>query len=233
MKPPIKISTIQENGLYQASKWQKITLFVSYNELKKCLQSLQAFTLHPLGVICEGDQLEISLDAFLNVYAEYIDSLQARRIPNQQLIKEQMTLALTVDKNQLYAIEVPSKKYLLRVIKPVIQIVPHTISFSRMDYQFHSNVMGMDTIQWGIQISYPQLFQDPLQKKTVNALLQKNFPDAHEFKKIQHWMRENTVPTIFSVDDKRIVTPFRIGKECLDWINIHPELLEKNITVIS
>jgi hypothetical protein len=100
-----------------------------------------------------------------------------------------------------------------------------------LDGKFHSIAQGKETITWGLQFSYPQVFQDPKSKsfsKVTNTL---EFPNTALFLAQQKWMRQNTLPTPLIVQGKKINLPVRLGKRCFSWIEKHPHLIEKGFQI--
>ena len=90
-------------------------------------------------------------------------------------------------------------------------------------------VMSPGSIHWGIQFSYPQIFQRGNVFTKVSDPQQ--FPNTSLFTKLVQWLRTHTVPTTFIWEGKKIATPFRLGKQCFSWINAHPQLKEHGIFV--
>jgi hypothetical protein len=91
-------------------------------------------------------------------------------------------------------------------------------------------VFGINSISWGIQFSYPQLYQDE------NCQIQvvkpgPEFPNTVLFQKMQRWIRQHTIPTPFLTPYQRINAPIRMGRQVLNWINNHPQLKAKNLSI--
>ena len=90
---------------------------------------------------------------------------------------------------------------------------------------------GINSIQWGIQFSFPYLFQN-VNMEVIKVREGALFPNASLFKQIQKWMRYHTSPTTFEVEGKEINVPIRLGNKCKTWINFHPQLAAKGLRVI-
>src|SRR5262249_6774145 len=95
--------------------------------------------------------------------------------------------------------------------------------------KFHSKVFGESCINWGIQFSYPQLFSDPNTKEVLRVTEGTLFPNTALFKTLQRWIRSHTIPTPMQTPTGPLNLSVRIGKECLAWINAHPQLRSKNL----
>ena len=89
--------------------------------------------------------------------------------------------------------------------------------------------MSHESIHWGVQLAYPQIFFDgTLYSKVSDETL---FPNTALFTKLVKWLRASTVPTTFLWDDKKISTPIRLGKQCFSWIHNHAQLKEQGIAI--
>jgi hypothetical protein len=92
------------------------------------------------------------------------------------------------------------------------------MGFSDVDHEFRPMILSQNSIFWGLQFSFPQVYQDPktgaLKEAEVSPL----------FQAIRKWIRNTTVPTPMMVEGKRVNIPIRLGKRCFSWINRHPQL---------
>lgn len=218
------------NLTFQASKWQKCPVLLDVDEMKGLFDHLQDFEIVLIsGVIPIGTEI-ISQTEFLEVYEIYIEALKGGIISSDPRIRPFFSSVLTNDLNALYAVKMNEKSALVKIQKPVIQLQSHKFDYSSADGTFRSMVMGSDCINWGLQFSYPHLFQDEnLQVFTVKEGEQ--FPNTSLFKKLQGWMRRHTIPTPIEVGGKKINVPIRLGKHCLSWINRHPQLKQKGLKI--
>lgn len=215
----------------QASKWQKCPLLIDANEMQDLLEVLGNFWIVQIsGLIPIGQEI-ISPHSFLDVYSRYIAALKQGEQPADSRLRPYFSSVFTTFLEALYAVQVNEGQSLVKVVQPVIQLQAHRFDYSRADETFRSMVFGQDSIQWGIQFSYPHLFQDDhLQVLTVRENSQ--FPNTSLFKRLQQWVRTNTIATPFEVQGKRVNVPIRLGKQCLSWINNHPQLQAKGLRVI-
>ena len=141
------------------------------------------------------------------------------------------TTVFTSTLEAIQALDVLENREIISPKLPCLQLQHHRFDYSQMDGKFRSMVLGKDTISWGLQISYPQLFQDPNTRIVTSALNVKDFENAHLFKTFQEWIRKNTEPVPFIINDTVIRAPIRIGRNCFSWISKHPELIAKGIKV--
>ena len=231
---------------FQASKWQKIPLLIDEDEMSALFLILEPFFIFQTsGLISIGEE-RISLSAFLEVYREYILSLKRGELPSDSRMRAYFSSVWTTSFASLYAVPVNETQCLVKVRQPVIQLQGHRFDYSFADHTFRSMVMGYESIYWGIQLSYPHLFQD--ENMEVYPVREgEQFPNTALFKKVQQWTRENTIATPFEVTGeeingsdedkkdlkrKRVNVPIRLGKNCLGWINHHPQLHAKGLRVV-
>jgi hypothetical protein len=216
----------------QASKWQKCPLLIEVSEMKELLDVLGKFWIvQTSGLIEIGEEI-VSRDAFLEVYRQYISSVKQGEQPTNALWRSFFSSVFTTFLEALYEVPINKKQCLIKIQQPVVQLQAHRFDYSFADGTFRSMVMGVDSIQWGIQFSYPHLYQDKnLQVLTTRESAQ--FPNTTLFKRLQQWVRSQTVATPFEVDGKRVNVPIRLGKQCFSWINTHPQLQEKGLRVVA
>lgn len=216
----------------QASKWLKCPVLIDEHEMRQFISDLGDFWIILASGVISRESGSLSKEEFINYYAEYVNSLKEERIPTENQFRTIFSSVWTVSTDCVYAVHVGDQQQLIKVTKPVIQLQPHRFHYSFDDGKFRSMVFGIDSISWGIQFSYPQIYQDSsLQVQQVKEI--PDFPNTALFKKIQRWMRQHTIATPFLVDGKRTNVPIRLGKECLSWINKHPQLVSKGLKVVN
>jgi hypothetical protein len=210
----------------QASKWLQIPLLLDSDEMKDLFDAMGDFWIAlATGVTKEGEGF-ISKEEFLDCYQAYVNALKSGQMPTDPRIRPYFSSVLTCTLDALYTVSVGQQQQLLKVDKPVIQLQLHRFDYSQADGKFRSMVFGQNSIFWGVQFSYPQLYQDEkFQVKQVRET--EEFPNTALFKRLQKWMRAHTVATPFIVENKLINVPIRLGKKCFAWINHHPQLKPK------
>ncbi len=204
----LEFRDIQQEPSYQASKWLQIQLLVDVSELEALFHEMGKFFLYQLGGVLEHGEGAVSQEKFLSVYSDYIGHLKKGQLPEKSPI---FTSALTLDQNALYAVKVANGKQIIQIRRPVIQLQEHLFDYSRDDQKFRSMVFGMYSVTWGLQFSYPQLFTDPETHAIQNVLRDEGFSNTELFKKLQKWVRQNTQPTPFIVEGKKVTAPIRLG----------------------
>ena len=100
-----------------------------------------------------------------------------------------------------------------------MQLQPARLRYSKESEDFQIGVFG-EGISWGIQFSYPFLFQD---ENHEICKVDESFPNTHLFLTLQRFIRKKTKATPFLIGEKRINVPVRLGLNCFSWINRHPD----------
>ncbi len=214
----------------QASKWQKSSVLIDVDEMRGLLTALGQFWIVQIsGVMSIGQEI-IAQGVFLEVYHHYLAALKKGENPEDSRVRPYFSAVLTTFLEALYAVQINEGSCLVKVQQPVLQLQAHRFDYSTADGTFRSMVMGVNSIPWGIQFSYPHLYQDDnLQVLTVREGPQ--FPNTALFKRLQQWVRANTIVTPFEVEGKKVNVPIRLGKQCLSWINTLPQLQAKGLRV--
>lgn len=226
----LRIGTTEEASL-EASKWLSSQILIDSQEMARLFDAMGDFHLFLPGAITKRDEGEISKQHFLQHYEAYVSSLKEGQIPDSKACRQLFSCVLTRTVDALFAILLSDDRQLIKVAKPVIQLQAHHMGYSALDGKFRSMVFGQDNITWGIQFSYPQLFRDNATKQVEKTSNASQFPNTELFQIFQKWVRSNTIPTPFSIDGQTINVPIRLGKQCLTWINHHPQLMSKGISV--
>ncbi|MBJ7449908.1 MAG: hypothetical protein JHC93_06070 [Parachlamydiales bacterium] len=225
----LETSTLVKEGVLHSSKWIELPTLLDIEEMRDLLNQLGPYHLYRTDCLVENGA--ISTEDFLNSYANYIKCIKNKQPIEEAKFKQIFNLAITVDLQALYRIEIHDKE-IVKCRLPVIRMQPHRFNYSTSDQKFRSMVLGNHSISWGVQFSYPQIFQDPKTHSLQKVGLQDPFFNTAYFRALQKWIRYHTLPTPFLVDGKRTNAPIRIGKNCFNWVNNHPQLELMGISVI-
>lgn len=199
----IPLAQLNEIPPYQASKWQKLPLLLSYEEMSGLLDLLPEWIVPLSGVIKKGEEI-IPKKEFLKCYKDYYEQID--RGITRPVIDKRLTCAITSDLTNLRKAEVPNG-VLIRVIQPVIQVQPYFLNYSEASGSFLDTTFSQDSFAWGLVFSIPQLFQNP---KTMDIEKVRD----NDFKAMQVWARSRTMPTPFQISENKIINfPARISKE--------------------
>lgn len=226
----LRISTLEQEGVYQGSKWLKIQVLCDQEELKRLFDRLSPFKIYSLTGLKDLEQVSLSQEQFLEEYGSWIEGLKKGVVPSDAQLKKLLAAAFTRRSEALWLQQVSGNRYLVKIGEPVIQVQAHAFSYSPIDEVFRPLSMGSRSIFWGIQFSYPQVYQDP---KTLDILENEESLNNELFQIIRQWMRDETKATPFVVNGKRTNVPIRLGKNCFSWIHHHPQLQEQQISVFE
>lgn len=209
--------------MLHVSKWIKIPLLVDVEEMRDLFCSLNPFSLYQVQRVTPKGEGIIPLEAFLDEYAAYIETLKKGEIP-----RPLSSPVLSTAPEAMFPMPVDEERQLYKPRLPVVQMQAHAIRYSEVDQSFRSQLFGSDAISWGIQLGYPQIFEDPA---TYEIKPTRDLPNGSLFRAIQKWSRRQTRPTPFVVAGQKQNVPIRLGKACFSWINSHPQLKARGIEI--
>lgn len=224
----LRISTLQEEGIYQGSKFLKHFILCETEDLKVLFDKLDPFSIYPLTALSDGGGIE--KDQFLTSYQSWINGLKEGKIPNDAELKKVLACVITKEKESLWKQEIPGNRFLVKMRAPCVQVQAHFFTYSEVDGVFRPMTMGINQIFWGLCFSFPQIYQEP---KTMHLCQVDEGANAKAFQTIKRWVRDTSRATPFVVNDKKTNVPIRLGKTCFSWINRHPQLKEQNIRVLA
>ena len=222
-----RISTPAEEGVFQAAKWLKIQALIDGDELAKLLEALPTMQIYPLSGAFSLDQLPMKREAFLAAYRFWIETLQRGAVPDGSLLR---AAAWTCSPDSLWLQEIPVSRYLVKPCAPIVQVQAHEMGYSTVDEVFRPMVLSQESIFWGLQFSFPQVYQEP---KTQELREVEESANAELFQTIRRWIREHTLATPMLVHGKRVNLPMRLGRACFSWINNHPQLQQRGLSVVN
>lgn len=227
----MRYSTFEREGDLRVSKYLQSQILISSKEIEALFETLGSFKIFLAGSIEEKGKGNISKGQFLNCYSDYVDALQKGEIPDTVHYRKLFSGIFTTSLETLYAIEMDGGRELIRTIRPVVQLQAHSLGYSLREGKFRPMVLGKESILWGIQFSYPQIFQDSKTDEIKKVMVEEEFSNTKLFKKLQSWIRHYTRATPFLVKGSKINASMRLGKDCFSWINDHPQLVRKQISV--
>lgn len=225
----LRESSLVVEGALKISKTLKIPVLLSEIEMQRLLIELQPIQFYLIQGVCKKGEGVLSKEAFSEIYSNYISFLKKGELPPQHLFRAYFSSVISSTPDELYSISVDETSHIIKAKLPVIQLQTNRITYSKEDSTFRSQQFGEGGIEWGVQFSYPQLYQDP-QTQDIEDV-DSRFSNTKMFRTLQKWIRYNTLPTPFITEGKKINAPIRLGKECFSWIKSHKTLNEKGITI--
>jgi hypothetical protein len=231
---PLKLSTPAKEGPFRVSKWLKHQVLLDDEEMKQLLLDLPEFKFYMVSEPVSAAEIELTSQQFLESYKRYVQPLKVGQLPEEDLVRRHFSVAASCSSDALYSMEIKSQKdrFLVLPSKPVVQLQLHRFFLSTADGKFYPMVLSADSITWGIQFSYPQLYQDPKTCEITKVAGDPQFSNTSLFQSIVKWLRDHSMPTPFLHESKRVNVPMRIGKRCLEWINRHPGLINRGLSVV-
>lgn len=230
--PVLRISTPKEEGMLSVSKWTKCQVLLDDEEMRALLVALGSFTICTVSEPVKMGNEIISTEEFLEKYRAYVFGLKTGTLADESVFRRYFSSVITSSSDLLYAVVVGRDKYLIKPIKPVIQLQAHHFFYSHLDKKFHPMVLSTESVTWGVQFSYPQLYQDPKTHRIAKVSNSPEFPNTSLFAQLMKWLRHHTLPTPFYVEKNgRVNAPIRIGHQCRAWIHAHPQLKDKGIAI--
>lgn len=200
------------------SKWQKIQVLLDPIELERLLQYLSPlFLLNTSGVILR-EKISIELDEFVRIYRKYIAMLQGK-IPREGV---SLSYALSQQLENFCIVELSSHKYICRMIQPDVQMQAYSLLLDESGKPL-SQVFSTGAISFGLQLSYPAIFQDTLTGE-VFSTTKNTFPGWKLFSAIRKWIRSHTFPLPIYFQEKNSRLPIRLGRLAATWITSHIDL---------
>lgn len=209
---------------YNVSKWLKHQILIDPVEMEDFFSAVGDFRLYNVAEITS--EPELSKSAFLEVYKGYIEALQSGSVQFPREMRRYFSSAVSCTPEALYLQIIREGSYLAKPSQPLIQLQAHYFLPSAVDGKIYPLVFSEDSVAWGIQVAYPQIFQTAEYEK-VGA----QFANTALFQKIGKWIRAHTVPTTFLWKDQKVATSLRLGKNCFSWIHRHPQLLAKGLKI--
>lgn len=217
------ISTREEEGEYQASKWSKFPVLCEPEELALLFARLEPFSLFHLGSIGDGKPLSSVL--FLQEYGKWVEGLQKGIAPSEASLRRYFASVFADDPSAVWLQEIGEKGFLVRLRRPLLQMQAHFFTYSSVDGEIRSLSMGERSIFWGIQFSYPQVYQDGKSGEICKA------EGGELLKTIRSWQRDATVPAVFSTPSGEKKPPFRLGKKSREWIGGYAALKNEGLVI--
>ncbi|NDD58121.1 MAG: hypothetical protein EBZ47_02555 [Chlamydiae bacterium] len=229
----LRVSDPEKEGFFHASKWIKHQFLISEKQMEDLLKILEGCLICHSGSAVPKDQIWITQQQVRDDYVRYIATIQEQEDTDMAQFRKAFCNYITADPNALYGMNLSAGRVLVKVARPVIQMQLHHFFVSKLDGKFHSMVMSKDSIHFGIQLSYPQIFEHPFTHEFFKVTESEEFPNTKYFKGVLRWLRQNTLPTPLIFQGKKTWAPFRTGKGCFQWAQRHPLLKQFNLEIAS
>ena len=218
---PFILRTVEKEGIMRCSKWLRHAALLSLKEMEIFLDSLGSFYFIPAAGLVSLGNWQITKEEFLLQYRSYVEWLNLHSELPSPSFRKFFTLMLSSSLEDFYAVPTSSDRFVIKARRPVIQIQLYHCFISRFDGQIHPMALSQESFSWGIQISYPQIYEDPVTHQFSKVMLSKDFMNTEVFKEMVQWFRKNTKPVSLEIQEQKIYAPFRIGKESTELVSSH------------
>lgn len=218
---PIRLSSVEKEGMFHSSKWLKHALLLNVEEMSSFFLTIEPFFLIPASGLLSTSSWQVSFDDFLKEYKSYLNWMDVSPCLPPVALRRFFSLMISVSLEAFYAVEVSHEKVAIKAALPVIQMQIYHCFLSPFDHQIRSMVASPESFAWGIQIAYPQIYEDPKTHQFSKVLLDERFPNSKPFKEMVSWMRKYTQPVPLQEKEGRAYAPFRIGKCSLEKRETH------------
>lgn len=218
---PLDVSTIEKEGDLHCSKWVKHAILLDKEEMESFWKVLDSsIMISPVQKVSK-EKWQVSKEHFFAQYEKYLSWLRLEEEFPPPALRKEFTLMASSFVEAFYAVSVALDQFIIKARCPVIQIQTYHCFISKFDRKIYPMAMNADSFTYGLQISYPQIYEEPHTGKFKKMLLEKDFPNTILYKQIVQWLRNHTKPAIFFIGDKEEVAPFRVGKKDKDWMSDH------------
>lgn len=215
MSKPLQIIESSDFKRPLFSKWQKIQVLLDPIEMENLLRYLSPLAILNISEVVPFDKTSLTIDTFMNKYQKYIDMLRGKT-PKQKI---SLTYALSQQIENFRAIAVGQKQYICRPLQPEVHMQTHEFLLDS-NGKILPQVFSKETISWGIQLSYPAIFQNAYTMEVIQAT-RTSFNGWKVFSCIRNWIRTHTLPLPVHYQEKIIQLPIRLGKKAATWIQDH------------
>ena len=227
-----RISTPQNEGQLRVSKWLKFQVLLDADEMEDLFRELGPFFIFLVSEVVSKETALLEHAQFLAGYRHYIEILKKGEIPENNQFRKIFSSVFTTTPDIMYAQDLGKERYLIKALKPVIQLQAHHFFLSDIDGKYHPMVLSDQSFSWGLQFSYPQIYQDPKSTEFSKVTTSAEFPNTELFVRLTKALRKNSMPTPFSYKGVKTYVPIRIGKKCLSWIANHAQLKKRGLEVV-
>lgn len=210
-----------------AAKWIKIPILLDLCEMQRFLAVLGAFEMFQVGSVVPPGGGLVTSQGFLEDYAQDLERFKH----GVTSYARPFGLVWTVTRDAVKRQVLSDGREIIRPILPVIQLQPHHFQFDHATHECRSMVYGTHSVSWGIQFSYPHLFEDPHSHEI--STVDETFPNTVLFHTLRLFVREQTRATPLISAGKRVNVPMRLGKQCFSWVSDVPSLAQQGLSVLS
>ena len=202
---------------YQASLYLSYGILLTSEEFALLLASLDTIgdlSLFGTGVLLPQEKLVQSPSSLVEIYQNYLFPKEDPSLLPEH--KAALSSVWSIDPEAVAFREIVHDKWQIVRQLPVIQLNRFQFRFDSKSDRFFTQSFSKETLFWGLEFRYPQLFLDPIHSKLIKAL-KAEYLNTSLWKGVHQWIRNNTMPVQFEGEGmKKRVAPFRIGNRAFD-----------------
>lgn len=190
--------------------------------------SFPSLFLVVVSSVSEKNQYRIEKKEFMQGVESYIEALITKDQIDLTPYRKIFSVALSQSEEDFTLQVLQDTRVLVKQKQPMIQLRLASWIIDEQ-LQIKTKIIGKESIPWGVEIAYPQTFQDPDTKEIKNGLT--DYPNGMLFKEIMRWIRKNTKPVQIIFESNEIQSNLRLGSNALQWIDHYKRLSNGHIKI--
>lgn len=214
------LPTVPLGGFHKPhfSKWQRLQVLLDPRELEKLIEYLSPLLILNTSEVIPQEKISLPVEELVRLYEKYIAMLQGKS-PRERI---SLSYALSTRIENFCAIKLSSNKYICRLVQPDVQLQVYSFLLNDSGKPL-SQVFSSETVSFGLQFSYPAIFQDGLTSQ-VFSTTKNTFSGWKLWSSIRSWIRNHTFPLPICFQGKNMRLPIRLGQVAATWITSHIDL---------
>lgn len=214
--------------MLNASKWLSFYLLLDPNEWENFFQQFDLYLIN-VSQVCQKGQHLVDKMNFIQAIKEYTKQIKTQHQIDVAPYRGMFSCALsqTLDAIDVHCIS--QDKVIAKPVQPIIQMRP-CFGIITSNNEVKLKARGKEAFSWGIELSFPQMVQDSITKKILNALTDST--NGPIFKEMMRWIRKHTCIVSLETDNQKFNTMLRIGKQVQSWKNEYQPFVSKQIKII-
>lgn len=216
----LRTSTVEIEGEYKCAKWLHHAVLFSESELEDFLSCLGPCFFLPLAEPVSQGSWCVRKEVVIDRYREYLEMVRNQSDLPSSTVRRFFSLGLTSSLEDVYALPLSGDRIFIKPCRPIVQVQLYRCYFSA-EKKFHPMILHPNSFSFGLQFSYPQIYEDPHTHQFSKVLQDVTFSNTKVYKNIVSWIRSHTKPFTVVADGIVIPAPFRVGKGGEDPLSYH------------
>jgi len=199
------------------SKWIRHAVLFDIDELEQWMELLSSCYFFSPVYRVSSSHWQVEKTQLWKEYNKYLDWIASQNTIPSLSLRNNFTLLISDVLDDFYAVRAGEDQYFIRARRPVLHMQLFHCFFSFLDQKFHPMAMHEDSFTFGLQLSYPQFYEDPDTGVFHKVLLEDSFSMTSMYRRLAKWLRHHTTPVVIRKGEEKMVAPFRQGKNGRDW----------------